>query len=383
MRVLVRLGVIAVIGMATTVAPASTDRGLEATVHSELRNLTANGETDTFFGACCFDDGSCCILGPIACHLLGGDFQGPGSSCDDNPCGPRQELVGACCLDDGSCCILGPFTCEHIFGGVFQGFGTWCEDDICGDEVIGACCLPSFVCVQTTEAQCNASEGIYYGDNVSCLDVCCEYLIDFKSELNGDELVNGQDIESPEEFGVGVWITSSGTHNDGAAIFDSDPAGPNSESQDQDLLVNSGNILILQANNSTQTIPGIFDTPNDSNYGGVISFQFGQKTMLESITLIDICPADTEGARITLIDDGNAERVYHIPAGWTAEGGSMVLDLTSTANQPGATAVATVTEDPGFLDNEVLTMHVEFYSSAGLDDLAFCVPTFLNVPPPK
>ena len=69
---------------------------------------------------------------------------------------------------------------------------------------------------------------------------------DFETDDSGAVLVNGQDIMSPDEFGLLASVSSSGG-NAGAAIFDSDPMGPNSGVQDQDLLVGLGNILILQS----------------------------------------------------------------------------------------------------------------------------------------
>ena len=73
--------------------------------------------------------------------------------------------------------------------------------------------------------------------------------IDFSTDDFGAPLVNGQDISSPEEFGNLISISSSG-NNQGAAIFDSDPMGPNMGGGDPDLLVGLGNILIIQSNQS-------------------------------------------------------------------------------------------------------------------------------------
>ena len=47
-------------------------------------------------------------------------------------------------------------------------------------------------------------------------------------------LVNGQDISTPPEFGNFVSLSSSGS-NQGLAIFDSNPAGPNAAGPDADL----------------------------------------------------------------------------------------------------------------------------------------------------
>ena len=52
-------------------------------------------------------------------------------------------------------------------------------------------------------------------------------VLDFETEDDfTTPLVNGQDISTPPEFGNLVFISSTG-NNLGAAIFDSDPNGPN------------------------------------------------------------------------------------------------------------------------------------------------------------
>ena len=70
--------------------------------------------------------------------------------------------------------------------------------------------------------------------------------IDFSTDDSGDPLVNGQDIMSPDEFGA-LFSVSSGGPNLGAAIFDSDPMGPNMGGPDPDLLVGLGNVMMLQS----------------------------------------------------------------------------------------------------------------------------------------
>ena len=69
--------------------------------------------------------------------------------------------------------------------------------------------------------------------------------IDFSVEDDGvTPLVNGQDISTPPEFGVFFLVSDTG-NNAGAAIFDTDPNGPNGGGSDPDLLVDTGNCLIL------------------------------------------------------------------------------------------------------------------------------------------
>ena len=48
---------------------------------------------------------------------------------------------------------------------------TWTSLDCTGST--GACCLPDGTCVESTEADCTASGGVYQGDGVSCVDANC------------------------------------------------------------------------------------------------------------------------------------------------------------------------------------------------------------------
>jgi len=205
--------------------------------------------------------------------------------------------------------------------------------------------------------------------------------IDFEMDDSGNVLFNGQDISSAEEFGT--YMTIDSIDGLGAAIFDSDPGGPNDPSQDLDLLVGLGNMLIIQnLNVPEQTIPGIFDLPNDEDEGGVIDFAFVNPIQPLNIDLADLCIALGEGVTLTLTDDLGAQRVYSVPAGWTedlvADGGPgyRTLDLTSLAPQPGFMTVATGAEDPGYDGDAVVAMSIDIFSSAAVDNFSFCIPCF-------
>jgi hypothetical protein len=210
--------------------------------------------------------------------------------------------------------------------------------------------------------------------------VCKEdYSIDFTTDDNGAPLANGQDISSPDEFGFRTSMASGGP-NAGAAIFDSSTAGPNNPSQDLDLLVDQGNILILQTDgNTTQTVPGIFDRPNDDEDGGSHTWTFSRAMQPLSIDLIDIDAGANEGVQITLTDASGNERVYMIPADWTgdltnAEPGVGTLDLTTLANQAGWNSMAMATEDAGYDGSAVVSLVVETNGSCGLDNFVACIP---------
>jgi len=205
-------------------------------------------------------------------------------------------------------------------------------------------------------------------------------VLDFETDDGGAPLSNGQDISSPPEFGNVVNISASGV-NAGAAIFDTDPAGPNlALNHDLDLLVDQGNALILQsAGHPGQTVAGTFDDPNDSSAGGTLVFDFLQPVRAVSVDLIDVdlFPAPQD-VYVTLIDSNFNTRTYTVPTGWTedivADGGSGVgtLDLTTLGAQAGYAAVATVVEDAGFEPTDVVRMEVNCVSSAAVDNLEFC-----------
>lgn len=200
--------------------------------------------------------------------------------------------------------------------------------------------------------------------------------IDFSTDDSGDVLVNGQDIMSPDEFGAVFSVSSSGP-NLGAAIFDSDPAGPNLDGPDPDLLVGLGNIMMLQSTSSpTQTTPGIFDLANDSSAGGNITFDFNDPTRLLSIDLVDMNGGN--GMTITMTDTLGLTRVYSVPALWTndvsvAPLGFGTLDLTSLLPQAGegAGGDATAAQEAGFNELSVVQIDFDFIGSGGLDNFTF------------
>ena len=191
-------------------------------------------------------------------------------------------------------------------------------------------------------------------------------------------LVNGQDIASPAEFGELVSISAQGLDNFGAAVFDSDPLGPNAFGPDPDLLVDFGNVLILQEN-QVQSVPGIFDVPDDAQLGGTLVFDFTASVELRRVDLIDVCPGPPlQDVTLTLRDQEGDTRTYFVPGGWTSDvffdgpPGFGTLDLTTLAPQPGFLTAATAAEDAAFDPTGVVRLEVFFLSSAALDNLEFC-----------
>ena len=202
-------------------------------------------------------------------------------------------------------------------------------------------------------------------------------VLDFETEDDGvTPLVNGQAVASPPMFGNLVLVNGFGSNNYGTAIFDSDPAGPNAFSSDPDLLVDLGNILILQEDQG-QTVPGFFDEPDDAQLGGTMQLDFLQPVQLHSVDLIDVCPGQPlQDVSLTLLDEAGNARDYFVPGGWTsdrfAEGppGYGTLDLTTLEDQPGHVATASAAEDREFDANGVVRLEVRFSSSGAIDNLA-------------
>lgn len=211
------------------------------------------------------------------------------------------------------------------------------------------------------------------------------YALDFTTEDDFiTPLVNGQDLSTPPEFGELVSLSSrqpaSGPQHKGPAIFDSNPAGPNAGSSDPDLLVGLGNVVMLQEN-AGQSVPGIFNLPDDAANGGTLVFDFTgfaflQKVECRAIDLIDVDTAGS-GARVSLIDVLGRVRVYTVPVGWTEDiavngpPGYRTLDLTSILPQAGFHSSTQVKNPPDFLAGEIVRMEVELRGSGAIDNLVF------------
>lgn len=216
-----------------------------------------------------------------------------------------------------------------------------------------------------------------------------ELLIDFETDDRGALLVDGQGILTPPEFGKRLAIAGTGP-NHGAAIFDSSSAGPNHDCADPDLLVDRGNVLILQSDapSNPPAMLGVFPVPDDDKDGGLVTFAFRRPSSPIAIDLIDLSTPsgrkwkyarDREAARITLTDYSGLARIYSVPVGWTGdaslgEPGSETLDLQSLADQPGFRSTATAFEDPGFDPDLVVSMTVALRAEGALDDLRLLVP---------
>lgn len=202
--------------------------------------------------------------------------------------------------------------------------------------------------------------------------------IDFEGQPNGEA--------GPFQYvfpGVTVDVTADtpppGDH-EGLAIFDSDTGGPNDGLADQDLVVDHGNILILQNGSGsypTQTVPGIFDVANDDEDGGIFYFDFSTSVLLSSIELIDINGMGM--LDVILRDSAGETRTYAVPDQWTGDitqpgqVGFQVLDLTTLADQLGVGpgGLATASQTALFDPSDVVQLEVSFGGSAAVDNLVF------------
>lgn len=203
--------------------------------------------------------------------------------------------------------------------------------------------------------------------------------IDFEQDLSGMNLVNGQQVESPDEFGSLVEISSTDNPSLGATIFDTDPMGPNVGGPDPDLLVGTGNALILQDPSSPmESSPGVFETPDDTTTPGSINLEFNEATEILSIDLIDIDEGNS--MIVTLTDADGNERVFDVPNGWTGDvteagPGIDTLDLTDLGTQLGAGGTkASAMQDAGFDPNSVVNLNVFRTGSGAIDNIQL-IPT--------
>jgi hypothetical protein len=203
-------------------------------------------------------------------------------------------------------------------------------------------------------------------------------VLDFETEDDfATPLVNGQAISTPGEFGRLVDVNGFGPDTYGTAIFDSTPGGPNAGGADPDLLVGLGNMLILQER-PTQSVPDIYDVPDDAQLGGTMAFDFKEAVELVSVDLADVCPGPpVQNVTLTLVDQAFNTRNYFVPGGWTSDllgdgpPGFHTLDLATLTPQPGFQTTATAAEDAGFDGGHVVALFVHCASSAALDNLAF------------
>jgi hypothetical protein len=210
------------------------------------------------------------------------------------------------------------------------------------------------------------------GGNPDCFE------LGFDTDDEGMAMPHGARVDDEFDGGANfpVTITSStGT----AAILESD-AGP--ATQDPDLLVGCGNILILQNDSNLSECPpasGVYCTHNDEEDGGTLSFAFASLVSMNSIVLIDIDASDPASS-VVLTDANGNTRTYVVPANWTgdlisdATSGKGTLLLSTLDPQPGFGSVATASEDMDFDPAMVVQLDVHLGGSGAVDDVSWCTP---------
>ncbi len=136
-------------------------------------------------GACCFEEDSgwnCFVITESKCDDFGGTWY-PGLSCSDPSieCPPVID-TGACCYEDSEfglvCVEMIEEYCVDL-GGYWYGPGSVCSDPFVECDPLpedGACCVEeepgsgSWYCIETSQADCHASAGVWYGAGSHCTD---------------------------------------------------------------------------------------------------------------------------------------------------------------------------------------------------------------------
>jgi hypothetical protein len=205
------------------------------------------------------------------------------------------------------------------------------------------------------------------------------FSLDFTTDDSGAGMVHGTQVDTEFDGGANYPVTITGSANpsgDNTAAILNSSTGP--AAQDPDLLVGSGNILILQTDvNQTQCGAGVYCSHNDDADGGTLSFAFNVPTTPDTIDLVDIDGTDA-ASTVVLTDVNGYTRTYTVPGNWTGDitvdgpPGMGTLDLTTLANQPGFASVATATEDVGFDGTAVTSIDVNLGGSGGVDNLTWC-----------
>lgn len=206
--------------------------------------------------------------------------------------------------------------------------------------------------------------------------------VDFSTDDNGSPIVNGQQIANDNaEFFTDFQLSTTSTDGLFSAAFDSTLGGPNDPSQDPDLLVGLGNVLIFQNNDAPSITGGVFNSPNDSTDSGTWTFDFAAGLRASPVVeLLDITLIDVDAAAsltIVLTDIGNNTRTYNVPTNWTHDRtnspiGYDTLDLTVLTAQLGeGGASATGAQDAGFDPLGVVRLDVTLRGSGAIDNVRF------------
>ncbi len=211
--------------------------------------------------------------------------------------------------------------------------------------------MKTFVCAILASIVCTASA---FGQTT----------IDFDTVAGGGPLDNGQAINDTVILPDVVFSFVASDDHLEAAIFDSTPDGPNQDSLDWDLLVDTGNVLILQNEDyPEQSIGEIYDTPNDSALGGTLTVRFMHEGGVRALNIRVIDIDEDEKMTFIMTDtDGNTLQT-ETDLGLTGNGGQALFDF------PG------VELGDDFDPNHVVAIDIVLDGSGAVDDLTFSTGT--------
>ena len=120
------------------------------------------------YQACCFSDGYCTMTEPATCYSMDGTPQGPGSTCDPNPC----QQPRACCFPDGSCYEMTPGDCTAAGGAPGTPFSD-CDPNPCYQPPPEyACCFYDSSCLDLDPIECQNQGGQVHLEG-TCATVTC------------------------------------------------------------------------------------------------------------------------------------------------------------------------------------------------------------------
>ena len=223
----------------------------------------------------------------------------------------------------------------------------------------------------------------FFIDDVSILggsSECSTIVIDFETEDDfTTPLVNGQDISTPPEFGNILAISATGTGHYGPAIFDSDPNGPNNGTwpRDPDLLVDLGNVLILQGGSGPNPGSGDLRRPRRRGAGRDVRVRHGRPARARLHRPDRHMPGAADSGRRPDHDrrgrpDADVFRPRRLDERHLGERSSGVRDAPPEYAGPpnrGTSTTATASEDAGFDPRDVVRVEIVLGSSGALDNL--------------
>jgi hypothetical protein len=117
-----------------------------------------------------------------------------------------DQVIGACCLPSGVCVDVGsPAECD-VAGGVYIG-DTPCSLVTC-PQPNGACCLPASQCESLSESGCADAGGVWQGSGVTCQEGCVGCVADITGDgatglADFDALARNFGLESGATFEQG------------------------------------------------------------------------------------------------------------------------------------------------------------------------------------